>query len=104
MRHGAVFSPSSRVIPLVAMILISREEAIAHGLERKVELTALRLVLIALGTEAVDAWPVLAERLTTRNWITIALMYPAILLLLIGLYARAPKGTPGRSDFLTPMI
>jgi hypothetical protein len=62
----------------------------------KLSLVSLCLVLIAWGLEFFEHWSVLVAHLTPSNWMMIALFHSAVLLSLIGVYARAPKGTPAR--------
>jgi hypothetical protein len=71
-----------------------------EGQREKLMLAGLCGVLISWGLQILDDWPVLVARLTTTNWIVIALDHPAVLGALIGLYANTPKGTPARSQVL----
>jgi len=65
---------------------------------------ALCLVLIGFGLAVIGVWPVLVAHLTTSNWIMLAIIYPAVLFSLSGLYARVPKDTPARSEVLLAAV
>jgi hypothetical protein len=60
----------------------------------------LGLVLISWGWVIVDVWSVLTAHLTRNNWIMLALVYPAVLVGLIGTYHNSPKGTRLREQVL----
>jgi len=80
------------------------EEVIAVELREKVGLAALCLVIVSWGLEIFDTWPLLVAHLTRGNWIALALMHAATLLLLIGVYAQAVKGTRTRREALLATI
>jgi len=67
-------------------------------------LASLCLVLISWVLEIFDKWPVLAAHLKPINWIMIALIHLAALLVLIGAYASTPKATSARRQVLLAAV
>ena len=70
----------------------------------KWSVAALCLVLIAWGLQLFHVWPVLVAHLSPSNWIMIALIQPAALLALIGVYARVPKDTAVRWEVVLATV
>ena len=66
----------------------------------KVMWGAVGLVLVSWGLEIFDVWSLLIAHLTRSNWITCVLIYPAVLLGLIGASTNASKGTMPRVQML----
>ncbi len=70
----------------------------------KLSLASLCLVLISWGWEISDNWSPLVAHLTSSNWIILVLVYVGVLLVLVGAYAKAPKGTPARLQVVVATV
>jgi hypothetical protein len=68
--------------------------------KEKLGLVSLSLALIVWGLCVLGEWSFLVSRLTPIRWVAITGFHFAALLLLIGMYVRAPKGTPARRQSL----
>ena len=70
----------------------------------KVMWIGLGLVVISLGLEILDVWPILVAHLSTANWITAALIHLAPLIILIEAYRNAPKGARAQVQVLLATV
>ena len=62
----------------------------------KLSLASICLVLISWGWEISDNWSLLVAHIKSSNWIILVIVHVGVFLMLVGAYAKAPKGTPAR--------
>jgi hypothetical protein len=70
----------------------------------KLSLASLFLVLISWGWEISDNWSLLVAHITSSNWIILVLVHVGVFLVLVGAYAKAPKGTPARLQIVLATV
>jgi hypothetical protein len=62
------------------------------------------LVVISWGLEIFNVWPLLLARLSWSNWLTVALIYPAALVSMVGAYKSAPQRANLRGQILLATV
>ena len=70
----------------------------------KLSLASICLVLISWGWEISDNWSLLVAHITSSNWMILVLVHVGVLLMLVGTYAKAPKGTPVRLQIVLATV